>query len=229
MNVPVCVNVEQFVMPIERIFHFHVQPGIPLPTADLAARVAQRDIEVIDPNQFASYSRRRDRHTLGLRTSRKQKALLQIHRIAKLPPDTGEIASDRMTPRANAIEICPSRTRIACQNIQRLHRIAIHRRSFDLLLQEVGEIGYLRLAQTRVVSRSASRDALQRRAKFAPQTIAHHQRRAHQIRTGIRPLGLCAVAISAALRVNSPSALRPGRIHLLSRQRTGLSEKEPAC
>jgi len=225
MNIPVCINVEQFVVPVERVFHFHAQSGTPLPAVQLSGPIAQRDIEIIHPNQFTRYSRRRDRHPLRLGTSRKQKPLLQIHRIGKLLPDAGEIAGYRMTARARAIEIRPSRIRVARQDIQRLHRIAIYRGLFDLLFQEVCYVCDLHRAQPGIVTRQT----LQRGAQFAPQTIAHHQRRPHQVRPGVRALTLFPMAIRAALRINSPTALRRCGIHLLSRQRTGLAQEQPAC
>ena len=56
MNIRVRINVQQFVVPIERVFHFHTQSGTTLPAADLASRVAKRDVEVVDANEFARYA-----------------------------------------------------------------------------------------------------------------------------------------------------------------------------
>src|SRR5437899_9537986 len=116
VDVPVRVPVQQLVVGGERVAHFHLERRRPSPRMVLARGVAQRNIEVVDADQYARdrwTGRRGDgdagRVPLDLTApptsshsaARKQEALLQVERLV-LASDAGEFRGRRVARVARA-------------------------------------------------------------------------------------------------------------------------------
>jgi hypothetical protein len=198
----------------KRIAHLYLHVRGAADRLRLAVRTAQRNIEVVNSNEYAgtdvSGFRYYDHFRLlsSARDAREKKILLNIDRSGASSV-TSKVACWGMAlvAPASAIEVGLPRCDIAGEHIWRLVRVPVARCRFDALMQEMRQIENLLLRQ---ISRMI-RELLQRWPDFVTEPIMQHNDRTNQVGTVVSALHVASVTVDAVLSIDG-TATRCRRI-----------------